>query len=68
MDSTEAQLRFGSALSTTTDPSHATHPMHSAYVRRLRERGSREELRILQGIESRRRPRQGQTGKTGCSN
>ena len=28
MDSTEAQLRFGSALSDTTDPSHPSHPMH----------------------------------------
>ena len=28
MDSTEAQLRFGSALSETTDPNHPSHPLH----------------------------------------
>lgn len=28
MDSTEAQLRFGSALSATTDPSHPGHPLY----------------------------------------
>ena len=28
MDATEAQLRFGSALIETTDPSHPNHPLH----------------------------------------
>ncbi|XP_064596947.1 E3 ubiquitin-protein ligase UBR5-like isoform X2 [Liolophura sinensis] len=43
MDSTEAQLRFGSALSNTTDQANPIHPMHSNYVRNLRERNNREE-------------------------
>ena len=29
MDSTEAQLRFGSALSNSSDPSHPSHPLHA---------------------------------------
>jgi hypothetical protein len=28
MDSTEAQLRFGSALAGSTDPSHPGHPLY----------------------------------------
>jgi len=28
MDSTEAQLRFGSALAASTDPSHPGHPLY----------------------------------------
>lgn len=54
MDSTEAQLRFGSALSETTDQSHPGHPLHSAYVRTQRERPVREEPRVLQVLGSRR--------------
>ena len=55
MDSTEAQLRFGSSLSEATDPSHPGHPMHSSYVRNLRDKANREEQRILQTIDTRRR-------------
>ena len=36
MDSTEAQLRFGSLLSESTDPAHPSHPQHATYVRSLR--------------------------------
>ena len=64
MDSTEAQLRFGAALSETTDPSHPSHPMHSSYVRTLRERATREDQRMLQSIDSSRR--RTRTGEAGC--
>ena len=30
MDSTEAQLRFGSALSNSSDPSHPSHPLYAS--------------------------------------
>ncbi|CAG2184492.1 EDD1 [Mytilus edulis] len=40
MDSTEAQLRFGSALSNTSDQSNPVHPLHSNYVRTQRERNT----------------------------
>ena len=33
MDSTEAQLRFGSALSDTTDSAHPTHPLNPSFGR-----------------------------------
>lgn len=67
MDSTEAQLRFGAALSDTTDPSHPSHPLHASYVRNLRERATREEQRILQTIENRRRTRTGWCEIVCCS-
>ena len=68
MDSTEAQLRFGSVLSDTTDPTHPSHPMHHAVLgagsrlaaaaARQRERTREAEPRLLQtGLESRRRSR-----------
>lgn len=65
MDSTEAQLRFGSVLSNATNPAHPSHPMHASYVRSLREQSSREEQRALQVIESnRRRARTGVDGNS----
>ncbi|XP_022088728.1 E3 ubiquitin-protein ligase UBR5-like isoform X2 [Acanthaster planci] len=36
MNSTEAQLRYGKALTAATDPAHPTHPNHSQYMRGLR--------------------------------
>lgn len=30
MDSTEAQLRFGAALTQSSDPTHPGHPLHSS--------------------------------------
>ena len=63
MDSTEAQLRFGSALGNTTDPANSGHPQHSNYVRNLRERTTREENRILQVLD-RRRARFGTVGES----
>ncbi|XP_036356729.1 E3 ubiquitin-protein ligase UBR5 isoform X2 [Octopus sinensis] len=59
MDSTEAQLRFGSALSNSTDPASPSHPLHSNYVRNLRERSNREEQRVSQVLDNRRRTRFG---------
>lgn len=59
MDSTEAQLRFGSALSNSTDPASPSHPLHSNYVRNLRERSTREEQRVSQVLDNRRRTRFG---------
>lgn len=46
MDSTEAQLRFGSALSESTEPSHPNHPMHSLYVRTQRETRTAQGLSV----------------------
>jgi E3 ubiquitin-protein ligase EDD1 len=55
MDSTEAQLRFGSVLSESTDPSHPSHPLHVNFVKTARN--NRDEVRLLQAIDSRRRNR-----------
>lgn len=55
MDSTEAQLRFGSALSNTSDPASPSHPLHTSHSRAARDRSGREETRILQVVDSRRR-------------
>lgn len=65
MDSTEAQLRFGSALSNSSDPSCPQHPLHSNHVRTNREPRSvpRDEPRPLQVIDTRRRHRFGAIGK-----
>ncbi|XP_076438030.1 E3 ubiquitin-protein ligase UBR5-like isoform X2 [Babylonia areolata] len=61
MDSTEAQLRFGSALSNSSDPSCPQHPLHSNHARANREPrpAPRDEPRPLQVIDSRRRHRFG---------
>ena len=76
MDSTEAQLRFGSALSDVTDPAHPGHPMHAPFTRtQPRERGaptggvaggvtSREEQRLLQTVETGRRTCPGGLART----
>ena len=63
MDSTEAQLRFGSALSNTTDTTSPSHPLHVSNSRSTRERLTREEPRILQVVDTRRRARFGTVGK-----
>ncbi|XP_059176788.1 E3 ubiquitin-protein ligase UBR5-like isoform X3 [Physella acuta] len=57
MDSTEAQLRFGSALSNNSDPSCPQHPLHASYTRSQRERAAppREETRTLPVIDHNRR-------------
>ncbi|CAG5118736.1 unnamed protein product, partial [Candidula unifasciata] len=57
MDSTEAQLRFGSALSNNSDPSCPQHPLHASYTRNQRERAGppREEARSLQVLDHNRR-------------
>ncbi|GFO10305.1 E3 ubiquitin-protein ligase ubr5 [Plakobranchus ocellatus] len=58
MDSTEAQLRFGTALSNSSDPSCPQHPLHASYTRTHRERAPpppREEARSLQVLDHNRR-------------
>ncbi|KAK6168099.1 hypothetical protein SNE40_021993 [Patella caerulea] len=51
LDTTEAQLRFGTALSNTTDPVAPTHLQHPPPNRNLRERSAQQlETRILQQI------------------
>ncbi|XP_060590423.1 E3 ubiquitin-protein ligase UBR5-like isoform X1 [Ruditapes philippinarum] len=62
LDSTEAQLRFGSALSNTSDPANPSHPL--CHVRTARERTRREETPILQVVDTRRRQRFGALGGT----
>lgn len=59
MDSTEAQLRFGSALSNTSDHSNPGHPLHSNYIRTQRERTSQEEHPPISQVLERRRARFG---------
>ncbi|KAH3897177.1 hypothetical protein DPMN_021362, partial [Dreissena polymorpha] len=69
MDSTEAQLRFGSSLIHATDSASPSHPLHgvSQGPRGLpRDRTSRDEARILQVVDSRRR-RIGAIGSDGNS-
>lgn len=58
LDSTEAQLRFGTALSNSSDPSCPQHPLHASYSRAHRERAPpppREEARSLQVLDHNRR-------------
>ncbi|XP_071962133.1 E3 ubiquitin-protein ligase UBR5-like [Antedon mediterranea] len=63
MDSTEAQLRFGKAVTSSTDPAHPTHPLHTSYIRGLRgsdrEAATREEESFYRNLENRRRGRGG---------
>ena len=58
MNSTEAQLRYGKALTAATDPAHPTHPNHAQYMRSLRgaarEAATREELSFQRSLENRR--------------
>uniref|UniRef100_S4RBH7 Ubiquitin protein ligase E3 component n-recognin 5 n=1 Tax=Petromyzon marinus TaxID=7757 RepID=S4RBH7_PETMA len=56
MDSTEAQLRYGSALASAGDPSHPSHPLHASQnpARRERERPNPRDDAALRGLESRR--------------
>lgn len=56
MDSTEAQLRFGCALTSESNPSHPSHPMHSSlHTRSVRSRGESEGRSSTGTVESRRR-------------
>ena len=69
MDSTEAQLRFGSALSNASDPASPNHPLHTSHGSRpARDRASRDEQRILQVVDSRRRQRFGILGRLNIGN
>jgi hypothetical protein len=71
MDATEAQLRFGSALSDTMDTTTPTQPTYSGYTvsqpasQPLPERTrTPRELRLIQAIEFRRRFRAAQMQAT----
>lgn len=56
MDSTEAQLRFGCALTSGSNPSHPSHPMHSSlHTRSVRPRGESEGRSTTGTVDSRRR-------------
>ncbi|ESO86003.1 hypothetical protein LOTGIDRAFT_129991 [Lottia gigantea] len=67
LDTTEAQLRFGTALSNNTDPAAPQHPQHSSHIRNLRERSTQPETRVLQQITTGRRTRFGAFGSDGNS-
>jgi len=54
MDSTEAQLRYGSALSSAGDPGHPSHPLHASQHSARRERLSAREEASLRTLEGRR--------------
>lgn len=66
MDCTEAQLRFGSALSNTSDPSNPGHPLHSNYVRNQRINTEDPHPPISQVLE-RRRARFGTIARKYCT-
>ncbi|XP_057195197.1 E3 ubiquitin-protein ligase UBR5-like isoform X3 [Triplophysa rosa] len=55
MDSTEAQLRYGSALSSAGDPGHPSHPLHASQHTGRRERMTAREEASLRTLEGRRR-------------
>lgn len=54
MDSTEAQLRYGSALSSAGDPGHPNHPLHASQNSARRERMTAREEASLRTLEGRR--------------
>lgn len=54
MDSTEAQLRYGSALSSAGDPGHPSHPLHASQNSGRRERMTAREEASLRTLEGRR--------------
>ncbi|XP_035208848.1 E3 ubiquitin-protein ligase UBR5-like isoform X3 [Stegodyphus dumicola] len=56
MDSTEAQLRFGCALTSGSNPSHPSHPLHlSQHTRSTRSRGESEGRASSSTVDGRRR-------------
>lgn len=54
MDSTEAQLRYGSALASAGDPGHPNHPLHASQNSARRERMTAREEASLRTLEGRR--------------
>uniref|UniRef100_A0A8C2LDK8 E3 ubiquitin-protein ligase UBR5 n=1 Tax=Cricetulus griseus TaxID=10029 RepID=A0A8C2LDK8_CRIGR len=54
MDSTEAQLRYGSALASAGDPGHPSHPLHASQNSARRERVTAREEASLRTLEGRR--------------
>ncbi|GBL96595.1 E3 ubiquitin-protein ligase UBR5 [Araneus ventricosus] len=60
MDSTEAQLRFGCALTSGSHPSHSAHPVHSSvHARSGRSRGENEGRATSGTNDSRRKASDG---------
>ncbi|XP_072562057.1 E3 ubiquitin-protein ligase UBR5 isoform X7 [Paramormyrops kingsleyae] len=55
MDSTEAQLRYGSALASAGDPGHPSHPLHASQHAGRRERVTAREEASIRALEGRRR-------------
>ncbi|XP_043921583.1 E3 ubiquitin-protein ligase UBR5 [Protopterus annectens] len=55
MDSTEAQLRYGSALASAGDPGHPSHPLHVSQNSNRRERVLTREEASMRALEGRRR-------------
>ncbi|GFU25773.1 e3 ubiquitin-protein ligase UBR5 [Nephila pilipes] len=55
MDSTEAQLRFGCALTSGSHPSHPAHPMHSSVHSRSGRNRSETDVRATGGTTDGRR-------------
>jgi len=49
LDCTEAQLRFGSSLSASADPTHPSYPKHN------KDRRNREDPALLRVLESKRK-------------
>ncbi|CAH1775507.1 unnamed protein product [Owenia fusiformis] len=62
MDSIEAQLRFGSAITNSTDPTHPMHPLHSSTRVGLRDRQTRDEQPSTSSIIDPRIPRRSRFG------
>ena len=54
MDATEAQRRYGSALSSAGDPGHPSHPLHASQHSARRERMTAREEATLRTLEGRR--------------
>ncbi|TRY88597.1 hypothetical protein DNTS_029996 [Danionella cerebrum] len=67
MDSTEAQLRYGSALSSAGDPGHPSHPLHALQHAGRRERMTAREEASLRTLEGRRRAATLLTARQGMS-
>lgn len=62
MNCTEAQLRYGKALTSATDPAHPKHPNHDQFMRKLkgaaREAATREDQSYRRSLENRQRGNQ----------
>lgn len=55
MDCTESQLRFGLSLSSATDSTHPSHPLHENQKTAGRDRRTREDAVLYRAWESKKR-------------